>query len=410
MELLLAGLALAGWTAATWAAVARWRAEGRLRRDLDSVIALLAPDGPSHPPGSPATVPGLHRAAGTAVARAQEAERLAGALAGVLGEVPLGVVVSGRDGEMLFRNAAADRLLGTRAADALALRAVSDLLAEAAAGRPTSRPLELYGPPRRTLSLTAVPVDGAAAVVVVDVSDRLRLEAVRRDFVANVSHELKTPVAALGLLAETLADEGDTEVVHRLAGRMQEEAFRVARIIEDLLDLSRLEAEDPDRHEPVGLHSVIAAAVDQVQPSAAFRLVELQVGDVPTSWTVLGDRRQLVSALANLLENAVKYSDAGSEVEVDVETDGRTFELAVRDHGVGIPSRDLDRIFERFYRVDRGRGRDTGGTGLGLSIVRHVASNHGGEVVVESVEGEGSCFVLRLPAQPGPVAVVADAG
>ncbi|MGH3369910.1 MAG: sensor histidine kinase, partial [Nocardioidaceae bacterium] len=297
----------------------------------------------------------------------------------------------------------------TRAADALAIRAVAELLAEAAAGRPGTRPLDLYGPPRRTLSLTAVAFGGGGAVVVEDLSERRRLDAVRRDFVANVSHELKTPVAALGLLAETLTAEDDPNVVQRLAARMQDEAFRVARIIEDLLDLSRLEAEETNRYEPVRLHAVVAAAVEQVRPAASVRPVGLEVADVPTTWTVLGDHRQLVSALANLLENAVKYSDPGSVVVVAAATVGAMFELAVRDRGVGIPSRDLGRIFERFYRVDRGRGRDTGGTGLGLSIVRHVASNHGGEILVESVEGEGSCFTLRVPAQPGPVGVVADA-
>ncbi|MGQ0519864.1 MAG: sensor histidine kinase [Actinomycetota bacterium] len=387
MELLLAGVALLGCGTAAWALAQRSNTEKRLRRELAA----------------------LTRVTRAGAERADEAERLAGALAGVLGEIPLGVVVSTPDGDVLFRNAAADRLLGTRAADALALRAVSELLAEAAAGRAASRPLDLYGPPRRTLALSAIPVEGAAAVVVVDVSDRRRLEAVRKDFVANVSHELKTPVAALGLLAETLTAEDDPHVVQRLAGRMQDEAFRVARIIEDLLDLSRLEAEDADRHEPVRVHAAVRDAVEHVLPAASLRPVTVRVADVPKSWTVLGEHRQLVSALTNLLENAVKYSEPGSEVEVGASTDGRVFELAVRDHGIGIPSRDLDRIFERFYRVDRGRGRDTGGTGLGLSIVRHIASNHGGEVLVESVEGEGSCFTLRLPAQAGPVGVVADA-
>jgi two-component system, OmpR family, sensor histidine kinase SenX3 len=246
--------------------------------------------------------------------------------------------------------------------------------------------------------------------VVEDVSERRRLEAVRRDFVANVSHELKTPVAAVGLLAETMAGEDDPTTVRRLAERIQDEAFRVAKIIDDLLDLSRLEAEEAVRHEPVRVAEVVAAAAAQIEPAATLRSVRLEVVAAPRSWTVHGDRRQLVSALANLLENAVKYSDDGCAVEVRARTDGAAIEVSVRDTGIGIPSRDLGRIFERFYRVDRGRGRDTGGTGLGLSIVRHVASNHGGEVLVESVEGEGSTFTLRLPAAPGPVGLVADAG
>jgi two-component system sensor histidine kinase SenX3 len=228
--------------------------------------------------------------------------------------------------------------------------------------------------------------------------------------VANVSHELKTPVAALGLLAETLAGEDDVSVVHRLAERMQDDAFRVARVIDDLLDLSRLEAEETARHEPVRVLDVVGQAADQVRPAAELRGVRLECGGVPRTLTVPGERRQLVSALANLLDNAVKYSGGGSTVEVTARTDGTTVDVTVRDSGIGIPTRDLDRVFERFYRVDRGRGRDTGGTGLGLSIVRHVASNHGGDVLVESVEGEGSAFTLRLPASPGPVGLVAEAG
>ena len=410
MQLLLAGVALLACVGAGLSALRYARLEGRLRGELSAIVDRLSPAETALVDDDLSRVVArLGRAAAATVERAERSERLGVALSGALEGISLGVVVSDLGGEVLFRNSAADALLGTRAADALAQRAVSDLLSEAAAGQPTSRPLDLYGPPRRTLVLTAVPVDGAAAVIVEDVSDRRRLDAVRRDFVANVSHELKTPVAALGLLAETLTAEEDSDVVQRLAGRMQDEAFRVARIIEDLLDLSRLEAEETARHEPVRVHTVVSAAVEQVLPSAGLRSVRLEVEDVPRSWTVLGEHRQLVSALANLLGNAVKYSDDGSVVEVAVGTDGSTIELVVRDHGIGIPSRDVDRIFERFYRVDRGRGRDTGGTGLGLSIVRHVASNHGGEVLVDSVEGEGSTFTLRLPAQPGPVGVVAEA-
>ncbi len=353
----------------------------------------------------------LAQAVDRARGRAGKAELVSEVLSGALEALPLGVVVVGADGEALLQNRSADSLLGTRASQVLALRAVEDLLREAASGASASRSLELFGPPRRTLSLSAVPLAaGAGAVVVEDVSDRRRLDAVRRDFVANVSHELKTPVGALGLLAETLVAEDDMDVVHRLAGRMQDEAFRVARIIEDLLDLSRLEAEETARHERVHLQAVLAEAVEQVLPAAGLRFVRLDVVDVPSSWTVLGEHRQLVSAVANLLENAVKYSDEGSAVEVRVTSDGGMIDLVVQDHGIGIPKRELDRIFERFYRVDRGRGRDTGGTGLGLAIVRHVASNHGGDVHVSSVEGDGSTFTLRLPAEPGSVRLVAEAG
>ena len=412
MALVFAGLAVL-------ACVALWRLRNHQRRreqqwaeQMMAVAAKLEP--PTAEPLFPSlddALAYLDRAATASVDRSLDAMSLARSLGGALEALPLGVVVTAPDGRVLFRNDAADALLGTRASDALAWRALSDLLAEAAAGRTGSRPLDLYGPPRRTLSLTAVPLeDRAAAVTVEDVSERKRLDAVRRDFVANVSHELKTPVAALGLLAETLVAEDDHAVIQRLTQRMEQEAFRVARIIDDLLSLSRLEGEEVVRHESVRVQDVVDEAVEQILPTAGLRSVQFTVTAPPRSWTVQGDHRQLVSALANLLENAVKYSDDGSTVEVGARTDGRTIQLVVRDHGIGIPSRDLGRVFERFYRVDRGRSRDTGGTGLGLSIVRHVATNHGGDVSVESIEGEGSTFTLSIPAEPGPVGLVADAG
>jgi len=386
----------------------------RLRRDLDEISAGF--DGPS-------TATSPSHDVGTAFARlrqsvewvheeSREWRRLAGWLSQTLEATPLGVVVTADDGRVVFRNEAAVSLMGTRLGEALASQALSELLQSARAGQSTAKVLDLHGPPRRTLTVWGVPMgeDGTAAVIIEDVSERKRLDAVRRDFVANVSHELKTPVGALGLLAETMASEDDPAVVHRLAERVQTEAFRVARIIEDLLNLSRLEAEEAPRHESTSVNAVIAGAVDQVRPSATLRQVEIRAAEAPPRWCVTGDRRQLVSALFNLLENAVKYSDSGSLVEVGVTSDGSFVDLAVRDHGVGIPTRDLDRIFERFYRVDQGRGRDTGGTGLGLAIVRHVAHNHRGEVLVDSREGEGSTFTLRVPAAAGPMSLLADAG
>jgi two-component system sensor histidine kinase SenX3 len=244
-----------------------------------------------------------------------------------------------------------------------------------------------------------------ALAVIEDVSERRRLEAVRRDFVANISHELKTPVGALGVLAETIASETDTRVIRRLAGRMTGEAIRVGRIVDDLLALSRIEAEEQQLRESLSVKDLISEAVDRVESLADRAGITVDAESVGRRHTVRGDRRQLVSALTNLLENACKYSDGGSTVWLSSSTDGTAVSIAVRDEGIGIPSRDLERVFERFYRVDRARSRDTGGTGLGLAIVRHVAGNHGGDVSVESREGEGSTFTLRLPAGPGPVAV-----
>ena len=409
MQLLAAGLVLL----VAGLAFALLRSRRSIRSGRTRLADLATRLGASdEPAGDLATaLRRLDQAAAGALAGAEEQRRLAAALGSALDAMPLGVVVADGRGEILFRNESAATLFAARRADALAAEAISDLLRSAVAGRPAARTLELYGPPRRTLQLTADSLDdagSAVSVVIEDVSERRRLEAVRRDFVANVSHELKTPIGAVGLLAETLAAEDDPQVVRRLAERLQVEAFRVARIIEDLLDLSRLEAEESPLQDPVPVHDVVAQAVDQAMPDANLRDLTFHVGDVPRHWTVVGDRRQLVSALYNLLENAVKYSEPGSTVEITSATDGATIALAVHDHGVGIPSRDLDRIFERFYRVDRGRGRDTGGTGLGLSIVRHVVGNHGGEVLVESREGEGSVFTIRLPAA-GPVGISVEA-
>jgi two-component system sensor histidine kinase SenX3 len=486
---------------------------------------------------------------------------------------PQGVVLCDENGTVVYRNARANSLMTSRHGDALAAQAVTELLEDAWDAGAAERTLDLYGPPRRTLTVRARLIDDGrrplgVIAIIEDVSERRRLEEIRRDFVANVSHELKTPMGALGLLAETLVAEPDVEVGRRLAARIHTEAFRVSRIIDDLLDLSRIESEEAPPREPVLVNLVMAEAVERVRAIADQRGITITMSEtdpVPPV-VVLGDRRQLVSAMHALLENAVTYSYDGSTVAVaakvaaatlepaggawvpsgvggtrptqppgvasvastviyapglaagaaaawesppppgsDEPADGAadgsvqdrvaapgrasvaapagaaavtasaapatdsatapvtegpaegaprdgsaepwaeapgpggdatsagppgeeaatvslipqspvpgpnggsvaptratrdTVRISVVDHGVGIPARDLDRIFERFYRVDHGRSRDTGGTGLGLSIVRHVANNHQGWVEVESREGEGSTFTLVLPLQP----------
>jgi two-component system sensor histidine kinase SenX3 len=332
-------------------------------------------------------------------------ERLAGALDGL----PIGVVVTDERGVVVLRNVAARHFLGVRHADALVDEAVGAHLRGATAGQAGRQTLDLYGPPKRTVVVSAVPVETSAGSVALatieDVTERSRLEAMRTDFVANISHELRTPVGALAVLAEALVDEDDADVVGRLAEKMVFEAHRVGRIIEDLLELSRIELGGSTSHEVVSAGLIIAEAVERVRPLATKRGITIEVSEPSRRVNAIGERRQLVSALANLVENGVKYSDSGADVGVRADTNGRWVEFVVRDHGIGIPSRDLDRIFERFYRVDRGRSRETGGTGLGLAIVRHVATNHGGTVSVVSDEGSGSTFTLRIPAGPGPVAV-----
>jgi two-component system, OmpR family, sensor histidine kinase SenX3 len=308
-----------------------------------------------------------------------------------------GVVVSDRNGDIVYRNQSARALSGTHAG-VIVDEAIERHLRRAASGSRTEEVIELYGPPRRVVFVSAAPTtDGGAYAFIEDVSERRRIDAVRTDFVANISHELKTPVGALAVLAETLADEEDPATIRRIADRMLEEAHRAARTIDDLMELSRIELGGEHVRDGVDTGDVIRAAMERVAEIARRREIQIDWLDRDQSATVTGDRRQLVSAVGNLVENAVKYSEVGGLVQIRSRVVGPWNEFMVIDQGAGIPSRDLDRIFERFYRVDKARGRDTGGTGLGLSIVRHVATNHGGDVQVSSREGEGSTFVLRIP-------------
>lgn len=334
----------------------------------------------------------------------RSAEALTEHLVRALNAIPQGVVVTDADGEVVVRNDVAAHFAEGRHGEALVHAAVEELLAEALAGAPAARSVELFGNPRRTLTVASTPLDdegrpAGALVVIDDISERRRLESVRRDFVANISHELKTPVAAMSLLAETLAAEEDPATARRLAARILDEAFRVDRTIEDLLALSRIESEEGFRADVVEIDAILADAADRTRVAAEQSGIEVTLEVVTPDLVLRGDHRQLVSAVANLVDNAVKYSDAGASVAVRAGRVGDRVEIAVQDRGIGIPARDLERIFERFYRVDQARSRATGGTGLGLAIVRHVAANHGGEVRVASRTGEGSCFTLSLPLE-----------
>ena len=330
-----------------------------------------------------------------------------------LDSLPLGLVLCDETGGVIFRNTQAENLMASRYGEAIAAQAVTDVLTEGWAHGIAERTIDIYGPPRRTLTIRASVIDDGrrslgVLAVIEDVSERRRLEDIRRDFIANVSHELKTPMGALGLLAETLQFERDTAVAQRLAERINSEAFRVNRIIEDLLDLSRIEGEGSPSREPISVSMIVAEAIERIRTAAEQHEIKITFDEPQTSQVIFGDRRQLTSALHALLENAVVYSPADGTVTItirrvdaavkaDGEIAGPWVYIEVRDHGVGIPAKDLERIFERFYRVDPGRARETGGTGLGLSIVRHVAQNHGGNVLVDSREGEGSTFTLELP-------------
>ncbi len=327
-----------------------------------------------------------------------------------LDTLPLGLVLCDEAGSVVFRNHVAEGLMASRYGEAIAAQAVTEVLAEGWTRGAAERTVDIFGPPRRTLNARASVIDDGrrslgVLAVIEDVSERRRLEEVRRDFIANVSHELKTPMGALGLLAETLQFERDPGVAQRLAERINAEAFRVNRIIEDLLDLSRIEGEGSPTREPVSVSLLVADAIERIRTAAEQHQVRIDFHEPDEPAVVVGDRRQLTSAVHALLENAVVYSPQGGVVTLTVAraaTDegaptSPAVRIAITDRGVGIPAKDLERIFERFYRVDPGRARETGGTGLGLSIVRHVAQNHGGTVLVDSREGEGSTFTLELP-------------
>jgi two-component system sensor histidine kinase SenX3 len=247
---------------------------------------------------------------------------------------------------------------------------------------------------------------GLILLLAEDQTESRRVEEVRRDFVANISHELKTPVGALALLAETMEEAADDpEAVRRFAGRMRQEASRLTYLVQDLITLSRIQAAEPMPDPiPVDLSAVVVEALDRVRMKASARGIDL-VAACDERVLVLGDEDLLVTALRNLLENAVAYSPERTRVVVSASRNGaRTAQISVADQGIGIPERDLERIFERFYRVDPARSRATGGTGLGLAIVKHVMAAHRGKVAVWSQEGVGSTFTLQMPIVSKPPA------
>jgi two-component system, OmpR family, sensor histidine kinase SenX3 len=251
------------------------------------------------------------------------------------------------------------------------------------------------------------PPPGPVALVLTDVTETHRVEAVRRDFVANVGHELKTPVGALALLAEAIEQAADDpEAVQRFAGRIAHEADRLGRLVREVIDLSRLQGGEPlPELEPVQVDDVVAEAVDRTRTAARAQGLDIAVGG-ETGLVVRGVESQLATAVTNLLANAVTYSVGDGRIAVAARARSGFAEIAVTDSGVGIPRKDRNRVFERFYRVDQSRASSTGGTGLGLAIVKHVATNHGGSVSVWSEEGLGSTFTLRIPLAAGVPAPV----
>lgn len=312
-----------------------------------------------------------------------------------------GAVLVDADGVELMRNTRALPYATGRHGDALVENAIQTTLHDALLGESTDEELRLHGPPDRTLFIVGNPLIEAgevlgAVVLVDDISEQVRLDSVRRDFVANVSHELRTPVGAIRLLAETLEGETAPDVIDSFLGRIQNESDRLAKLIDTLLDLSRIEGAVDAEVTQVDLGAIVRESVVSLTAAADEKDIELEL-DVEGSPLIMGVSTQLFSAVTNLFANAIKYTEIGGRVNGRVVAYGEEVAIAVEDTGIGIPQKDLDRVFERFYRVDRGRAVDTGGTGLGLSIVRNVAVNHGGRVEVTSQEGVGSTFSMILP-------------
>jgi signal transduction histidine kinase len=320
----------------------------------------------------------------------------------ILGSMQDGVLLFDGFQRTVFANQALERLLGARP-EGLA-QVYPPSIGEAIRRAAETERVEIAeietGAPTRWLRVTATPAgtDGSVLAVIADVTEARRLDAVRRDFVANASHELKTPAASIQAAAETLLHvwQEDPAAVPRFAGQLEREAVRLSRIVADLLDLSRLES-GSELQDQVRMDALVREEISRFEEAAieAGLTISLEVVPVPP---VRGSGRDLSLLIRNLLDNAIRYTKSDGTVVASVAADNGSVVLRVADTGSGIPSKELARVFERFYRVDRARSRETGGTGLGLAIVRHVAENHGGTVTVESELGRGSTFEVRLPS------------
>ncbi len=322
-------------------------------------------------------------------------------VASVLSVLRSSAVVVGADDAVLKASAPA-YAMGLVSGTSLMSRELAELVAQVRRDgqiRETELLMSRQNVTPRHVTVRVAPLSSTLVLALVEDRTReRRVDAVRRDFVANVSHELKTPVGAIKLLAEAVCDAADDPVaVRRFAGRMLTESDRLSRLVQQIIELSRLQDDDPlDAPVLVAVDDVVAGAVDASAIDANDRGIKIVTGGAH-GLKVFGNEEQVRAAVANLVANAVAYSGAASTVLVSTKTDEQMVEISVVDQGIGIPSGELDRIFERFYRVDPARHRSTGGTGLGLSIVKHVAATHGGDIRVWSVEGQGSTFTLTLP-------------
>lgn len=375
--------------------VSSWMAANWITRSLESLARDLARIARGH--SDRVTASGPKEAVKLSEAINGMAEELAGVIDELRSETGLreqilasmreGVVLADTYGEVIYANQAADDMFGRSPRDLLP--AQLEELGE--------HELTIHHPRRRELRSTSVRLeDGRTLVVIQDETERKRVESIRRDFVANASHELKTPVAGIMVTAETVERAIDDDLVHarRFAANLVREARRLSSLVQDLLDLARLERGQGERTR-LRLAPVVQGEVEALRERIENKGLLLTVV-LDEDVEVLGVQEDLALMVRNLLENALVYTAAGS-IRVVMSDAGTGSELKVSDTGSGIPTSDLERIFERFYRVDKARSRDTGGTGLGLAIVRHVAESHGGVVVVSSELGAGSTFTVRIP-------------
>jgi signal transduction histidine kinase len=336
----------------------------------------------------------------TSKARIKEAKLSSSTLEVVLEALPQGTVLLDESDTVVYANPSAQSLLGSVPSTLAGLAPFSfqDLVQEARALGEQTTTIAEHGKPSRVLRGIATPFaeDGRVLLVIVDITERERAASVRRDFVANASHELKTPVSAIIASSEALqlaVQRGDASAVD-FARQIEGSATQLDRLVADLLDLSRLERDEPEL-EPLNLGHLVREEVERVRIVAEERGIEVTVDLADVQ--VAGSRGDVAIAVRNLLDNAIRYTSSGGKIGAELESVGDEAVLRITDTGDGIPTRDIERVFERFYRVDNARSRATGGTGLGLAIVKHVVESHGGSVTVQSELGAGSTFTARLP-------------
>ncbi len=380
--------------------VAVWLAKRTTTRRINTRIGGRAGHDPVHE---------HQRLLAASAATTAKAELVADQLRLSLNSVAAAVVFVNQNGDVVFRSQSADELTTLAHQQILLNVTIADAVAQALDGSEARRELDVTGPPSRRLHVQSSPVwsgDSAAGAVAVinDITETYQLDQTRRDFVANLSHELRTPIGALSLLVEMLDGESDPQTRDSLTTRALFETDRLAATIGDLLELSSIEATSTATFDDdVDVGQLVSEAIDRTRVAAESAKVAVSVVLRPETIRTVGNQSQLLTALVNLVENAINYSQAGDSVTVraGIDDSGSNVIVTVTDSGPGIPARDLDRVFERFYRVDRSRDSATGGTGIGLSIVRHVALNHGGSVKVRSFEGEGSTFTVQVPLVTG---------